>query len=944
MKCVLKKVVALALVAVFVLSLAPLKAQAVSTNSELAKLTDSYSVGDGTFTLTDNARIFVLSDTEPRGELLQTAQLINSAFAAAKLPSPTTLPLVWGTREKIFTGDIVLALVAQSETNYGAEGYGISVTSSNITVSANDVNGMLYGAYMIIKYFQVYSGNELPACSVRDCPDTAERTLMLDCARKYWSVDWIKNLIRQMSWMGYNTLELHMTEDQGVRMNIWRDKNGNVVKDCNGNDFGWMPGYKVAQWASKAADPNGSKQYNRDEIIEILECAAEYHIDVIPAIDVPGHCDYFIYQWDASGASSNFTFNYQGQTYSNRPSQIYISDSYIYNTGYRQFGTLDITNTYTRNMSMALMEAYAVFFQTYGNSTVMNIGCDEVRGSLSADSVKSYINDVCAMLKGHNFRVRAYNDYFEENGTIDSLDKDLEICWWIPSSSSASSLAQKRKLYNCYNAYCYYVLRDVNGTTQGTSADARDPANTQWTFHHSTADRIYEGCKGSFAGTSWNPGCSGDGGWNPSRMYAYNGSGSLVSNVSGAYFLIWGDWAGWCTEKNVWAGIDSSGKYNLVERMWSSSAKMWNWDINNTLGYSSFSTLCNKFFYYPGFQSVTQGSGTTLSTVSFSIPQASALQPAQIADFSVLKTTIAEAKTYLKADYTTDSYAKLTEALTAAEAVNNNNASSQEQVDAAVSKLTAAIAGLVQIGNPAVIHQVVVDNKIQVIERTEYDSNTTVTLELSSRRGYRFLRVEGDVKYQPYYSEAEGGIVTGTVTPSSPIVVWYENEPDLSILTRLLSADLSGCSSSAYRDAVTEAQTFYDSVKDAPSEKTHQTVIDSYAAKIILTRTFAAFFSDTTAVTKIISIKKTSDYVAQGKSAVLVVVTSSDVTKVTVKDSKKAEVTLKECIAQPSVTDSKENVKIWYLSFAMDTIGEHSFTINATGNTNVTENVEILCN
>lgn len=938
MKSILKKAIALTLAAVLALSLVPLNAQAVSANRNLPYLTDSYTDGEGSFTLTKDARLFIISDSEPKGELLQTAQLINSAFAAANLPSSGALPLVWGTSNKIFSGDIVLALVAQSQTNYGAEGYGLSVTASNITVSANDVNGLLYGAYMIIKYFQVYNGSELPACSVRDCPDTAERTLMLDCARKYWSVDWIKNLIRQMSWMGYNTLELHMTEDQGARMNIWRDKNGNVVPDCNGNDFGWMPGYKVAQWASAAADPNGSKQYNRDEIIEILECAAEYHIDVIPAIDVPGHCDYFIYQWDNSGASSNFTFNYQGQTYSNRPSQIYISDSFLYYSGYRQFGTLDITNTYTRNMSMALMEAYAVFFQTYGNSTVMNIGCDEVRGSLSADSVRSYINDVCAMLKGHNFRVRAYNDYFEENGTIDSLDKDLEICWWIPSSSSASSLAQKRKLYNCYNAYCYYVLRDKNGTTQGTSADARDPANTSWTFHHSTADRIYEGCKGSFGG------CSGDGGWNPSRMYAYNGGGTSVSNVSGGYFLIWGDWAGWCTEKNVWTGIDSSGKYNLVERMWSSGTKMWNWDINNTLNYSGFSTLCNKFFYYPGFRAVTQDGGATLSTVSVSIPQASALQAAQIADFSALDTAIAEAKKLDKADYTADSYAKLTAALREAEAIQAVNASSQEQIDAAVSKIKAAMAALVLIGLPAVIYQAMIGDTVYVIDRTEYDSNTDVTLELGSRRGFRFLRVEGNVQFRPYYSGAEGGVAVGTVTPSSPIVVWYENTPDLSILARLLSADCSGSGSEAYRNAMAEAQAFYDNVKNAPSEKTYQNDIDAYSAKIILTRTFASFFTDASTATKIISIKKNADYVAQGKSAVLVVVTSPDVTSLVVKDSKDVEVTLKECIAQPTVTDSKENVKVWYLSFPMDAAGLHSFTLYAKGNTNVSENVEILCN
>lgn len=943
MKAPMKRLTAALLLLALLLPLTPLKADArMSENTSLKLLTDSYESESGFFTLTDTARLFVVSDAEPDGELLRTAELINSEFAAAGLPTAQPLSLVWGDSRWALPGDIVLELT----DGLAADGYRLTVTSDRLTVSAGDTGGLLNGAFMAIRHFLVYGGTQIPACTVRDEPDTKERTVMLDCARKYWSVEWIKNLIRQMSWMGYNALELHMTEDQGIRANIWRDANGNTVPDCNGNDFGWLPGYKETKWASDSGngqvtgvsvqDPNADRGYNRDELIDILSCAKEYHIEVIPAVDVPGHCDYFIYQWDNSGASADFTYSYRGTTYSDRPSAIYVSDSCLYpNDSYKSYGTLDISDEYTRNMSLALIDAYADFFRTYGGSTKINIGCDEIRGSLDYSVFVSYVNEVCAAMKEKGYSVRAFNDYLYRSP--DALDSELEICYWKTTSYKDANretvtvpvsayIADGRTVYNCVNSYSYYVLR-----CNASQGDARSPDCLQWGFHHGTEDRIFSGCGGTCAcqGVSWNP-CHSSTGWNPSKLSCVSDSNEYYydgAQLGGGYFLIWGDWAGWNTEAQVWEGIDADGTYNLIDRMWSNAVKMWNWDIEQSMDYDpDYRVLRDLYRLYPGY---------TSPSADPSIPAAASARKA--VDFTALQAQLAREPALSESEYTPESYAAYQAALARAQSVCDDITATQSQVDEALAALTEAFDGL-RVSAARVIFKTMVGTNEETIEETEVDSGE-IAMELRARRGYRFLRVEGDAAFQPLYSGAEGGALRGTVSGDAPIVVWYENLPQLEVLERLLAADDAALTeaNADYAAQKQLAQDFYDSVRDAPGEKTTQAVVDDCVNSLIAARSRAVLAAPQTGI---LSIKKTTDYVAAGKSAVLIVTTTPDVSSVSVEG-----VTLDECRGKLSVTDSGEQVKLWYLSFVMAAAGAapYTCTVTAVGGTAVTEAVDILC-
>lgn len=962
MKNNMKRITAALLLLAMFIPLLPLKADAqVPENESLKLLTDSYISGSGSFTLRETARLFVVSDAEPTDELLRTAELVNSEFAAAGLPSGTPLPLVWGDSRWTLPGDIVLELVS----GIAADGYRLTITSDRLTVSAGDVDGLLNGAFMAIRHFQVYRGLEIPACTVRDEPDTKERTLMLDCARKYWSVKWIKNLIRQMSWMGYNTLELHMTEDQGMHMNIWSEGN-----DCNGNDFSWLCGYKAASWAASAPDPNGNNNYSAAEIREIVALAQAYHIEVIPSMDVPGHCDYMNNKYAAKvDSDSSFTFHYGGKTYTadgiveNGVCTPYDTEAYP-NAKFESIRsnstakTVDVTNPVGRAFTLAVLQAYAHFFRELG-CTKFNFGCDEVvldaevndvvvadrwdayaiahipGGSNNYDTIYDFNNEVTQLLLSEDYTgVRAFNEVLYNTSATVTLDPNIEICYWKEPDSGFHSVSEYlndgRTVYNCCQNYCYYVLRN---STASNGGDARDKNCLAWSFTHSTEERIFSGCGGDCKnkGYYWSP-CYSDTGWNPSKLSCISNTSEYYydkEQLGGGYFLIWGDWAGWNTEEQVWNGTDSDGTYNLIDRMWSNTIKMWNWDVDSTssssgLSYDSYWPLRNLYRSYPGY---------TSPSADPSIPAASTLQKA--VDFTALQAQIAQEPALPKDEYTTESYAAYETALASAQSVCDDFTATQIQVDEALAALTAAYNGL-KVLAARVIYKTMVGTNVETIDETEVDSGE-VAMELRAQRGYRFLRIEGNATFQPLYSGAEGGALRGTVSKAEPIVIWYENLPQLEVLERLLSADDAALAeaNADYAAQKQLAQDFYNSVKDAPGEKTTQAAVDGHVNSLIAARSRAVL---TASRTEILDIRKTTDYVAAGKSAVLIVTTSPDVSSVTV-----AGVTLDECQGKLSVTDSGKQVKLWYLSFGMTTAGTETYTVTAVGSTTVTETIEIIC-
>lgn len=614
-----KKATAIVLLFSLLVSVSPsLRVYADPSNS-VPFLTDSYAPNDDVFILTKNSRLFVASEAEPTGSLLQTVQLLQRQFAADGRPSARPMTIVWGHEEWADIGDIVITL--NEKSNIAAEGYQLDVTDV-VKISASDVNGLLYGGNMLLKQLRNTEGNRLEGFICTDTPDTPQRIVSLDCGRKYYSKNWICNFIREISWMGYNALELHFSDDSGFRIDIWNDDYYTETYKPS-NDFSWICGSNYTSWTLSAYrnDPDQGKYLTTEELVDILNTAKEYHIEIIPAFDSPSHLDYINWTYEQNykaNPSYSFYSSYKNQTYcaSDVNGIINYTNSSSWTTPLQwpYYSAIDIVNEHAKAFIFELYLDIAAFFKTYAGSTNFSVGADEV--NLSTKNLASgygftwefsdfvnYMNELNDLINRSGYTMRMFNDFMGSttfNAEINNFADNIGILYWDspfnPNTGRTGAktapvsyyVEQNLMLYNCVQTNTYYTLR-----VTGDGSDARSVYNRQWTFYHSNEEDIYN---------EWYPANFSEHG-----DYSEDTDDVPASNIGGAYFMIWSDYASVNTEAEIWNGCFDAGSkntseyYSLRDRMWSNITKMWNWDINTTVSFISFAKARDGYGEFPGY-------------------------------------------------------------------------------------------------------------------------------------------------------------------------------------------------------------------------------------------------------------------------------------------------------------------------------------------------------
>lgn len=932
MKKISKKIIAILILAILLVNSTAISSASDTTNGKVGVLMDSYVAQNGTFKLGTSSRFFVVANSAPTGELLQTVQLIQRQFAADNRPSKTPLEIVWGEKHWAKPGDIVVNL--SDGMGIAAEGYQLDV--SNIaTVSASDVNGVLYGLNMFHKYLRANSNNTLAGFVVSDVPDTKERTVMLDCGRKYFTKDWICNFIRQASWMGYNTIELHFSEDGGFRMDFW-----DPAYYTNGynplNDFSWICGSKPQAWVhgDYKNDVDRGKYLTTAEIVEILETAKEYHLDVIPSFDTPAHVDYLTYQFEQNYKNnSNYSFQYNGESY--KASDVNGCINYKNKTGFDDddynwphYSALNIENRVAKAFVFQLYTDIANFFKVYAGSTKFNIGADEVALSYSTtwdfSDFPGYVNELDDLLNNLGYKTRIFNDfigtantaYTSGSGvTLDSFNSDIEILYWnSPFDPTNNDYYVKeenqvlpvqdfvdngRTIYNLIVTNTYFCTR----ITQ-SGKDARDASNRQWQVYHSNEEDIFN---------EWYPGSVREHG-------DYSETASRVPDIpskqlAGAYFCLWHDYASLATEAAIWSGVNSTGKWNVVDRMWSNILKMWNWDVNNTVNYSEYATIRDDYGYFPGYVTYTGD-----KALPASIPTSTTtVSQAYLADHSALETALKNKVE--QGYYSNESYAAYISVYDVAQTVNANHGATEEEVDNALAALKAAEAALEVKGATLAIRcKTIVNGQEKVIKTIEMGvSNISYVVYMAPVNGYKFSRIE-NAKFLALPSNDGSGYVSGKLSDSNMVTIWYENVPNTNRLQDLISyeeerGNYTEASWNAYVSALNAAKGFNI------SNTTMQSDIDKLAATLSDAQSKLVVESETT---EIISIEKLSNTVKSGKLMELRITTTTDITSVSV-DNKP----LTMCVGKVQTLSTGENVKVWFVNFIADEVGTKTYTINA---------------
>jgi hexosaminidase len=225
--------------------------------------------GRGVFELTKNSIIYVDTATP---EWLSIAEAL-----AEKIRPSTGFAMNISVAQQPTLSGIRFTLV--NEPELATEGYHLDITEKFVTVSANTAQ-CAFRAIQTIRQLLPTSIEltsrqdmswKIPAGVIRDFPSYAYRGAMLDVARHFFSVNEVKRFIDLISLYKMNYLHLHLSDDQGWRIEIksWPNLTLHGGKTEVGGGEG---GY-----------------YTQEQYKEIIKYAQERYITIVPEIDMPGH-------------------------------------------------------------------------------------------------------------------------------------------------------------------------------------------------------------------------------------------------------------------------------------------------------------------------------------------------------------------------------------------------------------------------------------------------------------------------------------------------------------------------------------------------------------------------------------------------------------------------------------------------------------------------------
>jgi hexosaminidase len=177
-------------------------------------------------------------------------------------------------------------LILDGKANTAKEGYLLNVTTSSITINGATSQGIFYGVQSLLQLIPLQGDSKIQALEIQDEPRFAWRGLLLDVSRHFFTMDEVKRLIDQMVIYKFNLLHLHLSDDQGWRIEI--KKLPELTK------IGAWRVPRTGLWWDRLPPQEGEAAtyggfYTQEQIKELVAYASNRHVNILPEIDVPGH-------------------------------------------------------------------------------------------------------------------------------------------------------------------------------------------------------------------------------------------------------------------------------------------------------------------------------------------------------------------------------------------------------------------------------------------------------------------------------------------------------------------------------------------------------------------------------------------------------------------------------------------------------------------------------
>ncbi|MCW8347995.1 family 20 glycosylhydrolase [Vibrio sp. ZSDZ65] len=167
-----------------------------------------------------------------------------------------------------------------------SEEYKLNISHGGVIIEATDTAGFIYGASTLLQlcaFDEARQTLSVPFVSIQDKPRFSYRGVMLDSARHFQPINEIKRFINLLAHYKLNTFHWHLTDDEGWRIEIKALPALTEIGAWRGPDEVIKPQFH------HISEKYGG-YYSQSDIKEVVEFASARGIQVIPEIDIPGHC------------------------------------------------------------------------------------------------------------------------------------------------------------------------------------------------------------------------------------------------------------------------------------------------------------------------------------------------------------------------------------------------------------------------------------------------------------------------------------------------------------------------------------------------------------------------------------------------------------------------------------------------------------------------------
>jgi hexosaminidase len=365
------------------------------------------------FELTNASGIIIADSTT---ELMKVAQ-----YLAGKLKPATGFSLnVVVSKEAPTAGNIYLLLVS-GDSIKNAEGYQLTVDKQSLSLKASAVSGLFRGVQTIRQLFPAAIESSTPqkgpwhitAGVINDYPEYQLRGSMLDVARHFFGVEDVKRYIDLIAYYKMNLLHLHLSDDQGWRIEI----------------KSWP---KLTTYGGSTQVGGGKGGfYTQEQYKEIVQYAADRYITIIPEIDMPGHTN--------AALASYPELNCNPKDFNPK----------LYTGTEVGFSTLCTKNENVyRFIDSVIRELAAITPGEY-----IHIGGDESHATKKEDYIP-FVNRVQGIVKKYGKRVIGWDEI-----ALSTLQPNTVAQYWADSANSVNAIKQGAKIMMSPARYAYLDMQ-----------------------------------------------------------------------------------------------------------------------------------------------------------------------------------------------------------------------------------------------------------------------------------------------------------------------------------------------------------------------------------------------------------------------------------------------------------------------------------------------------